>query len=79
MRDKFADGEIHADPLNIGRRPESAGKKRAQAPAGNPEYSQWHAVKDSDVGPEIPASPQNSDCGKHQSSRMKPARGVLRA
>jgi len=47
MRDKSECFGIHADPLMIGRRPAPVGKQRAKAPAGNPGYGQWHAVKDS--------------------------------
>ena len=64
MRDKLASSEIPADPMIIRRRPLSAGKQRAKAPAGDPEYGQRHAVKDNGVGPDIPASAQNSDCAK---------------
>ena len=79
MRDKSVRDGIHADPLPTRRKSECAGKKRAYAPARDPEYGQWHAVKDSEVGPEIPASPQYFDCGKRLSSWVKPARQVLRA
>jgi hypothetical protein len=36
LRDKLRTAKIHADPLIIGRRPESPGKKRVKAPGGDP-------------------------------------------
>ena len=46
VRDKSEIVGLNADPLYYGRRPESAGKQRAYAPAGDPGYGHRHAVKD---------------------------------
>ena len=46
VRDKSVVDGLLADLLVIGRRPVPAGKQRADAPAGDPGYGQWHVVKD---------------------------------
>jgi hypothetical protein len=46
VRDKSVVDGLLADLLVIGRRPVLAGKQRADAPAGDPGYGQWHVVKD---------------------------------